>query len=257
MNILDEIKNSINSVIAERSVSPLFGSLILSWITWNWKILYAIFGQGEYYDFEDRIEYIEIYQSDKLNLTAYPIISALLILAIYPLASISAYWLWLKFDILKKMIRNNAERNELLTLDESVKVRIEIQKSKDLINNLITEKDKEIENLKKERDTLIANNLKVTEKNTKNKIRENENTERKISLKEKINSNKKILEALNRIFDYHKNEIPYDIMKSNVNKDSLEYLKLNKIVSEGFGGEIAFNYLGEEMYKEYLSNLLD
>ncbi|TGM89025.1 hypothetical protein EHR02_16585 [Leptospira levettii] len=253
MNILDEIKNSMNAIIAERSVSPLFGSMLVSWLTWNWKILYILFGNGDYSDYEDRLEFIEIYHSDKTNLIVYPLLSTIFVLLIYPILSISAYWLWLKFDILKKKIRNDTERNELLTLEESVQIKIEMQKAKDFATNLITEKEREIDHLKNQLEIQISNSLNK-EKNEKNKSTTNLTSE-KSKLKDKIKSNKKLTDALNYIFESHKKKLRFNEMKNNISEDTFEFFKTNKIISEGFNGEIEFNFLGEEMYKEFLNNL--
>lgn len=38
--MFDELKKSISAILYERTTSPLFGSFILSWTVWNWKIFY-------------------------------------------------------------------------------------------------------------------------------------------------------------------------------------------------------------------------
>ncbi|ABZ94628.1 Hypothetical protein LBF_2131 [Leptospira biflexa serovar Patoc strain 'Patoc 1 (Ames)'] len=255
MNILDEIKNSINSVIAERSVSPLFGSLLLSWLTWNWKIIYILFGHGNYSDYEDRLEYIEIFHSEPSNLYYYPLISTIAVLLIYPILSILAYWLWLKFDILKKKIRNRAERNELLTIEESVKVRMELQKSQEITTNLLVEKERVIEQLKKQLEIQISNSIEKEKTEEKTKPKNTNNT--KANLKEKIKSNKKLKDSIHYIFECYKNNVSYEEMKKNISLDTFEFYKANNILSEGLEGQILLNYLGEEIYKEYLNDLFN
>ncbi|MCW7503556.1 hypothetical protein [Leptospira paudalimensis] len=254
MNILDEIKNSINSVIAERSVSPLFGTFLISWLSWNWKIIYALFGTGKYLDFEDRLEFIETYYSDNSYLFVYPIISTILLLILYPLLSITAYWIWLHFDILKKKIRNNAERSELLTLDESIKIRIELQKSKELTANLVIEKDREIDQLKKQLEIQISENIKISQ--IKEEKEKKANSKEKASISEKIKSNKKLTDALNGIFECYKKGIPYKELKSNISDNSLAFFTANRVISE-LNGDIHLLYLGEELYKDYLNNLFE
>ena len=36
---MTDVKKSLNSIINERISSPFYGTLILSWLIWNWKYL--------------------------------------------------------------------------------------------------------------------------------------------------------------------------------------------------------------------------
>jgi hypothetical protein len=59
-----EIKKSINSILFERLTSPLYGTLIISWLIWNWKIIYLTL----FVDSEENYEEIEIKTKEKIEL---------------------------------------------------------------------------------------------------------------------------------------------------------------------------------------------
>ncbi|MCP4460990.1 MAG: hypothetical protein GY816_23665 [Cytophagales bacterium] len=47
IGIFDETRKSINSALYERVSSPLYGTLIISWLVWNWEIVYLTFFVNE------------------------------------------------------------------------------------------------------------------------------------------------------------------------------------------------------------------
>ncbi len=45
--MIEDFKKSIQAVFYERISSPLSGAFCLSWVAWNWKLLYTLFfGNG-------------------------------------------------------------------------------------------------------------------------------------------------------------------------------------------------------------------
>ena len=50
---------SVNSILKERLTSPLFGTLIITWLVSNWEIVYVTLFVSEKYLKENRIDYIK------------------------------------------------------------------------------------------------------------------------------------------------------------------------------------------------------
>lgn len=104
--IMNELTKSIKAVLYERIQSPLAGTFLISWLVWNWKIIYATFFISEYKLGGTRIDYI-ISIADENYMIWYPIYSTLIIIIILPIFSYLAYWISLKY---KKL--NTDKKNE-------------------------------------------------------------------------------------------------------------------------------------------------
>ena len=78
--MINDLKSSINSILNERLVSPLFGTFIFSWAVWNWKIIYLTFFVSEKILKTDKITYIldNFYEEEVLYV--YPLISTIILL---------------------------------------------------------------------------------------------------------------------------------------------------------------------------------
>ena len=146
--MLDEIKKSLNSVLNERIISPLFGTFIFSWCVWNWKIIYLTLFVSEDIIQTNRIDYIVKNYSDPWYLFWFPLISTILLLVVYPFFSIGAYYISLRFKKWKITIRNIQENKQVLTIEESIELREEIRNQEIKFDELLKGKDKEIEKQK-------------------------------------------------------------------------------------------------------------
>ena len=49
------IVESIKTAVVERTVSPLFGSFVLSWSAWNYRFFMAVFSDLK---FKEKLDYI-------------------------------------------------------------------------------------------------------------------------------------------------------------------------------------------------------
>jgi hypothetical protein len=115
--MITELRKSINSILYQRVSSPLFGTLMLSWVVWNWKIVYLTFFINAKEIEQNKIDYIVEKLSDANFLIWYPLISVFILLTIIPFVSNGAYWLSLKFEKWKKEQNNNIEKEQLKTLE--------------------------------------------------------------------------------------------------------------------------------------------
>ncbi len=162
---MKELSKSLKAILYGRVVSPLSGAFILSWLVINWKALSFLFLDKAPVDI--RIENIRaLYNGHEplLLLAVYPLISALFLIFIYPYPSKLAYWFSKKRTEELKKMKQEIEKQTLLTREESDEIRIQMEKSETLASNLLKEKDEVIAALNRKIESLEAENLKSTKK---------------------------------------------------------------------------------------------
>ena len=108
-NMIDELKKSLSAILYERTTSPFYGTLLISWLIWNWKIVYLTLFISENKINTDKINYITNNFNDIHCLLIYPLISTVVLLTVIPYISNGAYWLSLKFNKWKKDQKNVVE----------------------------------------------------------------------------------------------------------------------------------------------------
>ncbi|MCD0464233.1 hypothetical protein [Flavobacterium sp. ENC] len=148
--MIEEIKKSINSIFIERVSSPFYGTLIVSWLIWNWKIAYLTFFVDQKKISITKIEFIVKNYSDVWHLVYWPLISTLILLTIIPFVTNGAYWLDLKFTTWRVNQKNEIEGKRLLTLEQSIKLRSELRELEENFEKLLDKKNEEIQLLKVE-----------------------------------------------------------------------------------------------------------
>ncbi|ADV50459.1 hypothetical protein Celal_3185 [Cellulophaga algicola DSM 14237] len=187
---MDEIKKSISAILHERTTSPLFGTLIFSWVIWNWKIVYLTFFVSESKISLTKVEYIVVNYCDFNSLITYPILSSLALLTIVPFFSNGAYWLSINFSNWRLKQKNLVEKKQLLTVEQSIELREQILKQEEKFSNLVQDKNLEIERLKE---------LMEQSESTINSDNENNDKEELIKLSVRFKSNKSELESVKYI----------------------------------------------------------
>ena len=111
--MISNIKSSIEKILYERAVSPLYGAFFVSWLIWNWQILYLTLFISENQLVITKIDYILKYLFDYNNLIIYPVISTIAIIVIFPFISNGAYYLSQYFYNVRLQIKNNSVSNFL------------------------------------------------------------------------------------------------------------------------------------------------
>lgn len=135
--MIEDIVKSIKANLYERTTSPLFGTLAISWALWNYKIFVVIFSDMEA---PDKIAYLQssLYADlwDKLlSLVLWPLVIALFFLFVYPYPAKWVFRFWRKKQKELRDIRSEIENETLLSLEESRGVRrqlIDIQNEYDV-----------------------------------------------------------------------------------------------------------------------------
>jgi len=145
--MIDNIKKSLGAILYERTSSPLYGALIVSWLIWNWKIFYLTFFISEDKIKIDKISYISENLNDINNLIIYPLVSTLILLTVISFVSNGAFWLNLKFENWKKDKKNIEEKKQLLTLEQSIEIREQLLNQENRFTKLLEDKNDEINQL--------------------------------------------------------------------------------------------------------------
>jgi hypothetical protein len=145
--MIDDLKKYLKEIIYERTTSPLYGTLITSWLIWNWRIIYISFFVSESKIKGNKIDYIITNYSDTEHIVIYPLISTFLLLTIIPFLSNGAYWFSLNFNKWKIDQKNIVDKKQLLSLEQSITLREEIARQEERFGKLIENKNLEISQL--------------------------------------------------------------------------------------------------------------
>lgn len=276
--MVEEINNSIKATLYERTKSPLFGAFIFSWCIWNWQPIYYILTVDSKIPFETRLNCLLNYGS--LTTQVWGPIGSIFIY--YLISYINVYFY--QFELyLKKMrveLKQQSELKQLLTLEQSNKIRQDIKSIEEKSEKIIIEKEKEINEIQSKyygaNGKIDALNKEVDEfkYNLTSKINENEKlnselTEFKILRNQTIDKleqeNDKLIQENNNyngelINFSQENEILiitinsiFELRKNNILE---KFLNLAKIISDN-NGIVTNEFISdkEELIKKY-NNLI-
>jgi hypothetical protein len=220
--MLSEFKKSTNNILYERVTSPFYGTLVLAWIIWNWKIIYLTFFISESKIDSSKIDYIIAHYSDVNHLVYYPIISTVLIITIFPFLSNGAYWLHLKFRKWKIDSKNKIEDKQLLTLEQSIIIRKELRDKEKEFEELLSNKDLEIKTLSKELENISNVNSEEPKKEQENTTSYENDYRRFKNDSYAFKNFSKIAKQLRKNYTF----------PSDTSEDIIEYYELNDIVNK-------------------------
>lgn len=150
--MFDEILKSIRSQLYERAVSPLFGSVLISWGIWNYKFVLLVFSGiaiTEKYRLIDEVLFSN-WQQIYLRGALYPILTAIFYIFVYPYPA--KYVFEFSRNRQKEIndIKHKIEEETLLTVKESRAIRGEIFTLEEEHQKEVKRKDNEINRLKEE-----------------------------------------------------------------------------------------------------------
>ena len=89
---MTDVLGSIGKWFKDRTISPLYGTFVLSMILWNWKFFYILFWEGESYLSLPKIEYVQKYILNSQNIWQH-----LLYFIFIPALSTYAIVWWLSY----------------------------------------------------------------------------------------------------------------------------------------------------------------
>lgn len=199
--MLEESKKSIQNILNQRISSPFYGTLIVSWLLWNWKIIYLTIFVSEQKITSNKIDFIIANYNNVYHLIWLPLLSTFLILTLIPFLTNGAFWLDLKFEQWRIEQKNTIEKKQLLSIEQSISLREQILSMETRFETLLSDKNAEINQLK-----LLINELEKANKNNEITIEDivpitNKNNESD-ALAAKILGNSKLKKA-NETINYH------------------------------------------------------
>lgn len=167
--MLKEISNSIRATLYQRVSSPLYGTYIFSWCLYNWAIfLPLLFGDES---FDTRIETFRaaLYSPESkfiYSTLLIPMLMTIVILCVQPILQrfLYIYTEWNRSEGLKKRDKFNSET--MLTLEQSNELRASVQKVQQFHQEVMKNKNIEIEEYKRQLDLKESLNEKISKKNT-------------------------------------------------------------------------------------------
>lgn len=153
---MDEFIKSIKAQLYDRTTSPLSGAFIISWLIWNYKILFVLFSS---YDVHEKFDYIStfLYPSISNCITigfVYPLLTTAFFIFAYPYPSKFVYWFSRNRQKELKLLRQTIEDETPLTLKESRDIRRNALQLEFEFGNELARKDNEISKLKEEIESL-------------------------------------------------------------------------------------------------------
>lgn len=167
--MLDDLRKSINSFLYERLSSPLYSTLSVSWLIWNWKIIYLTFFISEENICDTKINYILKNYCNSHYLYTGPILSTVIIITLMPFVSNAAFWFSLKFEKWKYDQKNAIERSKLLTIEQSIQIRNEIFQQEEQFSKVLLQKDSDIDLLRRQLSEI--NNINKNQLDSQNNLR--------------------------------------------------------------------------------------
>lgn len=151
--MFEDIKKSISAILYERTTSPLFGTFIISWMIFNWKIIYLTLFISEDKIQINKIDYITTNCNNVWNLIWSPLISTFILITIIPLFSNGAYWITILYNKWKLEKKKEVELSQQLTLEQSIELRKQISEQENQFEKMLSSKDLEIKQLRQVLDT--------------------------------------------------------------------------------------------------------
>ena len=253
--MITEIRKSINSIFADRVTSPFYGTLLVSWTIWNWKIIYLTLFVDQDKISENKIDFIISNYADINNLVTFPLVSTIVLLTIIPFLTNGAYWLDLKFTTWRRNKKNQIEGTRLLTVGQSIGLRTEIRNLEDSFEKLLERKNEEIAILKSELEkTKFVDDDSTKIKTTSKRTKSGRGSSYGMVDYNQLKNNAKLYSVFEKIAREIKSseQFPKDI-----DEKTKEYYLVNEIVDEDQdvrGNNVYFlTFKGEGIYKEHFN----
>lgn len=159
--MISEIKKSVSNILEERISSPFFGTLIVSWLIWNWEIVYVtLFVNQDLIKPLTKIEHITKHYNNSWYLIVFPLVSAILLITIVPLLGNWLFKISLNYEKQRTILREAADSNKRLTIEQSALIRNEILEESIKHQQQIDSKNNELKISKDQIDNLIAEKFK-------------------------------------------------------------------------------------------------
>lgn len=215
--MLEKIKDSFLWEIEKRFKNPFLGAFIISWVFWNWKIIYIVLFIDEKY-----VSLLPIIENTNKFITKYEYIVNLNIINYYdsllfPFITSIAIVIFIEWWTTIMIIIINNVKNYILWHEKLTK-----EESQKLKNELKNERKKSLELLSSNNDEILSLQNKISEYDGK--------IEQKVSEKLRITENKNIKRIKELEDDLNKSEIiSSERLEKNKNLEKLNIELKNSI----------------------------
>jgi hypothetical protein len=258
--MINDIKNSFSKILNERITSPLYGNIAISWLIWNWRIIYLTLFIDEKTIEKDKISYIIENFSDFHHLITYPLVSTIVLILLAPFASNGAFWISLRFNQWKINKRNEIQKKELLTLEQSINLREQIKSQEKRFEELLEDKNLRVKQLETEIDF-----LKKPDNNSEKRVIDIAQKDVEQIKNKEISSITKLInesEELTKTFDLlssmvlHKWTLKSLAQSAMPKNKSVNFFIANKILEQDQNGRFSFTDYGKDIAKNILNSKL-
>lgn len=147
--MFEDIASSLRQQIRERATSPFMGAFVISWLLWNYRTVLVLASGAE---LADKLHLLDtlLYPSELVIVSKgvfAPMVSALLYIFGYPYPSRWIYKYWKSQQIKNISLRNELEKQELLTAEQSGKIIERAIKAEASLRNIAVKHDEEVSRL--------------------------------------------------------------------------------------------------------------
>lgn len=257
--MIDEFKKSIQSNLYEKTRSPLYGTLIISWVIWNWKAIYYVFVVDSSENFFTRLDCIN-------DLTSYwtlylgPIISSVVFLVAFEWAANYSFWLSVFYKTWRSNKKHITEGKRLITYEQSLKLRNDIRKNEEEFEKLLQERDTEIKEMKDYIRQIESEMQKSNLDVPKFKLDEDDNAhggkdDDLNSIIEKAKANKIFSEKMRDLYRITQQDVHYQ--RAGINDELVDFAILNNLIVRSPQMSYGFFKLtekGKEFMRKFLMN---
>lgn len=245
--MITDLRTSINSILYQRVTSPLFGTFLISWLVWNWKIFYITFIVESEKLEQNRIDYIVTNLNDPGNLIWYPILSTIILITIIPFISNGAYWISLKFEQWRIDNKHKIERKQLLTLEQSIQLREQLLDYEKKFETLLKEKDEEIKELKLLNEKSSEENGMDENGNILIGSKEDKEERSAIEIFNRLQDNEELKNSFYTISNSLQKGISDLTFNQNVDSKALSYFESNDIIEHNGKGNYKWTKKGKRV----------
>ncbi|MGI9920240.1 hypothetical protein [Vibrio owensii] len=144
--MFQELSTSLKASLYERVSSPLVGSIVFSWVAFNWKgLAYLLLSDSK---IEEKIKFFSDNYSNVDTNIWFPLLSGTAIAVFYPLIAYIPFWIWEQIQSAQRNLKKRLSLNELLSVEQSLQLRNELAQKDSRIREVIAENQASAKELK-------------------------------------------------------------------------------------------------------------
>jgi hypothetical protein len=144
--MFQELSTSLKASLYERVSSPLVGSIVFSWVAFNWKgLAYLLLSDAR---IEDKIDFFSANYSNVDTNILYPFLSGTTIAVFYPIIAYIPFWIWEQIRSAQRNLKKRLSLSELLSVEQSLQLRNELAQKDTRIREIIAENQVNLTELK-------------------------------------------------------------------------------------------------------------